>query len=304
MPARRRASAADPLVLHPPVEVMRPRAELVLPGEGAFPGGTQYSVKLDGFRAVVFVSADRSVVLQSRSGRNLAGEFPEIASAAGHVLPAGAVVDGEIVAYREGRIAFTELLRTRAARARAGVTTAFVAFDLLAMPGVDMRARPLAQRWEALLEALAGAGPVVQPVMATMDRAEALVWYERLADVGVEGIVARGLGTSYRPTLGRSGWVKVRHADTTDAELVAVVGAGRPRHVLVRLPGREVVGVSSQLDRDQQDQVIDVVEGRLRPPVEAPGWGVVRWLERPLRVEVRVGSGRHGTVRFVRVRGE
>src|SRR3954453_6778171 len=63
---------------------------------GALPTGDDwaYEPKLDGFRAIAFVDGD-DVELQSRNGKPLTRDFPEVAAP----LPAGRyVLDGEIVA--------------------------------------------------------------------------------------------------------------------------------------------------------------------------------------------------------------
>lgn len=265
------------------------------------PGGTQYSIKLDGFRAVAFVSHE--VVLQSRSGRNLATEFPELAEAITAALPAGSVVDGEIVAYRGGRMVFEELLRSHAARVRDQVPVSFIAFDVLATPDRgDIRGLPLSERWDLLGDLLGGAGPQVQRVLATTSLAEARVWYEQLQPVGVEGIVARSLSSTYRVPSGRA-WMKVRHTETVDAQLVGIIGSpAYPRTVLVRLPDGTQAATSPQLLRMQSRQVAEAVAGRLTRATADPEHNIVHWLTTPLPVEVQVGTGRHGTVRFVRLR--
>jgi hypothetical protein len=53
----------------------------------------------------------------------------------------------------------------------------------------------------------------------------------------MEGLVLKRAESLYVP--GRTKWVKVRHAETVDANLVAVVGpADRPTHLVVPLTGR------------------------------------------------------------------
>jgi ATP-dependent DNA ligase len=278
-----------PVTLQPPVAVLRPVAARTIPAERALPGGVQYTVKLDGFRCVAFRLEDR-VYLQSRSGRDLGREFPQVASAVAE-LPAGTVLDGEICAAQDGRFEFEQLLRTPAGRTAAIV---YVAFDLLAVPGRLLLDEPLSERWRMLEDVVDAAGPLVQLAMATTDRTEAATWYETLVPAGVEGIVAKGLADPYRHGVR---WVKTRHAETIDARVVAVRGpARRPRAVEVELPdGR--VAATSRLDAVQARSLGRALADHVPDP-EATGR---REVHGPL-VEVRAGSGRHGTVRFVRVR--
>lgn len=291
------------MVLRPPVEVVRPRRVDSVPHEDAMPGGVQYSVKLDGFRALAFSLPAGRAVLQSRSGRDLARDFPTLANAAAR-LPDGTVLDGEICAWVEGRLAFEQLLRSRTAREAAGIPLAYIAFDLLALPGRDLRNRPLSERWSLLQEALEGSHPLIQTVLATTDRGIAYGWYEGLVEAGVEGLVCRALASRYRPREARA-WVKVRHTDTLDASVVAVVGPPtRPQAVVVETPegGRWVT--TPRLDALQARQVAEVVADRLGPPEADPELGRVYPVTEPVLAEVVTESGRQATMRFLRIRGE
>ncbi|MGW0118407.1 ATP-dependent DNA ligase [Streptomyces sp. NPDC003327] len=291
-------------MLLPPVEVMRPRSADAIPPQAAPPHDLQYSLKLDGFRALAFVLDGGRVVLQSRSHRDLAPEFPEITGPLAAQLPPGTVLDGELCAYRDGRLSFTDLLRSRADRARTGVPVSYIAFDLLAMPGRDLRALPLRDRWELLGAVLRDAEPPLQRVLATSDEATAREWFRELRAAGVEGIVAKALGSPYRPG-GTWAWRKVRHADTLDGMLLGLVGPpDRPRALLVRLPDGSTVPTSPRLTPAQSREVAESVRGRLGELVTDPEHGPVRLLDRPLPVELRQVSGRHGTPAYVRVRGD
>lgn len=150
---------APAVALRPPVDVMRPQAVEEIPEQTGTPESLQYSLKLDGFRALAFVLEGGRVFLQSRSQRDLAREFPEIAAYLGEHLPAGTVLDGELCAYRDGRLSFTDLLRSHADRERSGIPVSYVAFDILAVPGRDVRALPLKKRWELLGAALRNSRP-------------------------------------------------------------------------------------------------------------------------------------------------
>ncbi|MEU3687052.1 ATP-dependent DNA ligase [Streptomyces narbonensis] len=298
------AGAGAGAVLLPPVDVMRPRAADEIPGQAEPPRELQYSLKLDGFRALAFVLDDGKVVLQSRSRRDLAPEFPEIAAHLRDQLPAGIVLDGELCAYRDGRLSFTDLLRSHGDRVRTGVPVSYIAFDLLAVPGRDVRALPLRDRWELLGTALREAEPPLQRVLATLDEETARGWFRDLRAAGVEGIVAKSLGSAYRAG-GTWAWRKVRHADTSDGVLLGVTGPPeRPRDLLVRLPDGRTVTTTPRLTPAQSRQVGALVADRAGALTEDPEHGPVRWVDPPLPVELRRLAGRHENVAFVRVRSE
>ncbi|NEB82509.1 ATP-dependent DNA ligase, partial [Streptomyces sp. SID14478] len=66
--------------------------EALPPGDG-----WAFEPKFDGHRMVVFRDAE-DVVLQARSGRLVARAFPDLVAAA-RALPAGTVLDGEVVVW-------------------------------------------------------------------------------------------------------------------------------------------------------------------------------------------------------------
>lgn len=301
-PARTASAAGSTHTLEPPLPVMRPKAVREVPAEDALPGGTQYSIKLDGWRALAFARGDAPAVLQSRSGRDLGPDFPGIAAAVAG-LPEGVVLDGELCAWHEGRFAFGQLVRSSRARARDAVQVSYVAFDLLAVPERDVRALPLRDRWDLLHTLLADAEPPLQLVMATNDRAEALSWREALAPTGVEGLVAKGLDTAYRPQL-RRGWLKIRDADTVDATVIGFTGSPRrPRALLTRLTDGTEALTSPQLDARQATEVAEAAAHRTHEVVDHPEHGRLYPTD-PLPAEVLRDPGRTPYVRFIRLRGD
>lgn len=115
--------------------------------------------KWDGIR-VQLIRRNGGVALWSRGEERMDGRFPEIETALA-ALPRDAVIDGELLAWREGDAAplpFTAL-QTRIQRRKPGPKTLkdtpvrVLAYDLLELDGQDLREQPLVQR-QALLERL------------------------------------------------------------------------------------------------------------------------------------------------------
>ena len=118
------------------------------------------------------------------------------------------VVDGELVALREGQLDFAALQTTPARRGAVGVNVFLMAFDLLAIGEADLRRLPYRHRRERLEQLLTGAPAAVQLVPMTTDRTAALAWMKpEYSAVGIEGVVAKSLDAPYR---GGREWVKVR----------------------------------------------------------------------------------------------
>ena len=176
-------------MLHPPVTAIRPTSVPALPT--SMPGGILYQVKLDGHRVLAFIDRDE-VVLQARSQRIVTTRFPEILDALATRAP-GTVLDGEVIAWREGAFDFPALAATPKTRQHSGIALSYIAFDLLCDRGQDIRDEPLEARWPKLLTTLDGAPTQLQPVLATRDRTEAELWMKALAPLGMEGLVCKAL---------------------------------------------------------------------------------------------------------------
>jgi ATP-dependent DNA ligase len=216
-------------VLQPPVAPVLARDEREVPE--ADPRWV-YEPKFDGWRAMLFTAAG---VVQSRRNNNLAARFPEIA-VAGREL-GDLVLDGELVALREGRLDFGALTSMPSWREAAGVVIYYIVFDVLADGSHDLRPLPLRERRERLAELLAGARPPLQLTPSTTDRDAALAWMSpELAEIGIEGVVAKDVTATYRA--GRTGsWRKVRQKVVVDAVVVGVAGSvDRPEALLLARP--------------------------------------------------------------------
>ncbi|WP_425950924.1 hypothetical protein [Streptomyces sp. DT73] len=123
------------------------------------PAGWAAEPKWDGYRAQLAVHRGGRVLLRSRQGTDMTGSFPEIRSAALAQLPADTGLDGELVVWEAGRLAFERLQQRLARRGRGASEAAgkwpahYVAFDLLHQGESDLTGWPYRQR-RAALEAL------------------------------------------------------------------------------------------------------------------------------------------------------
>jgi ATP-dependent DNA ligase len=108
-----------------------------------------FEPKVDGWRALAFRSSE-GVYLQSRQQRPLGRYFPDVVGGLLAQVPAGTVLDGELVVIRDGGFDFTALQRrihpssTHAAGRAALAPASFIVFDLLAVGGGACAACPTA----------------------------------------------------------------------------------------------------------------------------------------------------------------
>jgi len=202
-------------VIDPPIEPMLAKLADELPEAGPF----LYEPKWDGFRAIVFRGGSE-LYIQSRDLRPLDRYFPELHDAMVAGMPAGSVLDGEIVIASAHGLDFDALqLRLHPAASRvaklAKVTpSSFVAFDALALDGEDLRGVPQRERRERLERALAGVAPPIYLTPMTRDRAVAAEWLARFEGAGLDGVIVKPEDGVYEP--GKRAMIKVKHARTAD----------------------------------------------------------------------------------------
>ena len=137
-----------------------------------------YEPKWDGFRCIVFRDGD-DVELGSRNEKPLTRYFPELMDPIRASVPDRAVLDGEIVIMGEQGLDFDLLSQrihpaaSRIEKLSSEIPAAFVAFDLLAVDGTDLRDEPFRVRRAALETALANPAPSVFLTPLTRDDAVA-----------------------------------------------------------------------------------------------------------------------------------
>lgn len=165
--------------------------------------GWAFEPKLDGWRAVVHVQ-EGGVTVYSRPGRNMSDSVPQLRELAGAV-PVGTVLDGELVAG-SGRAWSFYRLSPQLSTKRSAVT--FASFDLLALDGRSLVQAPYQER-RRLLSDLTLLGPAWCTVRAWTD-VEVLDLLAACELQGVEGVVAKRLGSPYRPGQRSPDWVKMK----------------------------------------------------------------------------------------------
>jgi len=204
---------ADP-AYEPLPAAMRPMLARLgeLPRDDA---GWAYEIKWDGIRALLWADHG-SVRVESRSGRDITGQYPELRDLGRALGAHEALLDGELVAYDEqGRPSFERLQQRMglapgaAVRRRMGdVPVAYAIFDLLHLDGHSTLALPYRDR-RALLAKLALDGPAWQMPAHHAGDGAAMLAASRAR--GLEGIVAKRLDSPYEPGRRGGAWVKVKN---------------------------------------------------------------------------------------------
>lgn len=201
--------------MQPPIEPMLAKLSESIPTTDGF----LFEPKWDGFRAIVFRSRD-NVYIQSRDLKPLDRYFPELHDALIERLPAGCVIDGEIVIATDQGLDFDSLqLRlhpaaSRVAKLALAMPSSFVGFDLLAVNGESIMDRPQRERRAQLESLLATVTPPVHLTPMTRDRIVAAEWLQRFEGAGLDGVMAKLEEATYQP--GKRAMLKIKHARTAD----------------------------------------------------------------------------------------
>lgn len=194
--------------------------------------------KLDGIRAQIHCSPDRAEIF-SRDLKRVTATFPEIAAAATK-LGRDAVLDGEILAWENGRaLSFFELQK-RLGRREADlflgeqIPVACTVFDILRLDGQSLLGLPLSERRKRL-ESIAWVPPFQPaPVIAAATPAEVETAFGLARARNNEGLMAKDPDSLYTPGSRGLAWIKLKKEFATlDVVVVAAeYGHGRRSKVL------------------------------------------------------------------------
>src|SRR5437588_2690035 len=194
--------------------------------------------KYDGIRGQLHKEGER-IVLYSRDLNDVTGAFPEVVDAAGK-LPHDVLLDGEILAFRDGRVRpFFELQhrlgrKVVSAQLLQDVPVTFVAFDLLYLDSRDLLTEPLRER-RRLLEGLSLPSPfMLAYLIRATDAAQLDQIFEAARARNNEGLMVKDPESRYTPGRRGLGWLKLKKAlATLDVVVTGVeVGHGKRKNVL------------------------------------------------------------------------
>jgi ATP-dependent DNA ligase len=129
-------------------------------------------------------------------------------------------VDGEIVIVQPHGLDFDVLqmrlhpAASRVAKLAVETPASFVAFDLIALDGRDLRPLPQRERRALLERALGDVHAPLHVTPLTHDQAVAAEWLAHFEGAGLDGVIAKPTGGSYQP--GKRVMIKVKHARTAE----------------------------------------------------------------------------------------
>lgn len=252
-----------------------------------------YEVKYDGYRTLAFVDGGE-VRLQSTKGLDVTAMYPELAGFAADVHAGSAIVDGELcVLDEQGRPRFELMQR------HAGPAVLFV-FDVLRVEEHDTIGLAYEDRRRLLDQLVEPGGNWAVSSYRVGGGPELLA---ATGDQGLEGIMAKRLGSAYLPGKRSPNWRKVKHRRRLDVVIGGfTVGQGNRASsfgsLLVGRPTDEGLVFAGGVGTGFDQRRLDELSGRLRslttdtcPFTELPPPSYRRnatWVEPVLRATVEI----------------
>ncbi|SEJ76639.1 ATP-dependent DNA ligase LigD phosphoesterase module /ATP-dependent DNA ligase LigD polymerase module [Sphingomonas sp. OV641] len=254
--------------------------------------GWMHEMKYDGYRALIAVGGGTAKVY-TRNGLDWTDKFAAIAAAAAQLDVGNALVDGEIVAFKDGRPDFSTLKNAIS----AGGDMTFFAFDLLELDGEDLRTLPNVQRKERL-RALVPGSDRLQFSEHVIGAGETLL--ERMCQEGLEGVVSKQVDAPYRASRTKA-WLKIKCTRRQEFVIVGWTTSDKARGFRslllgvhedgkLRYAGKVGTGFSNQLMLELGEKLAKLE--RKTPTVEVPknlGRAAVRnarWVSPKLVAEI------------------
>ena len=186
--------------------------------------------KYDGIRAHAHKAGAR-VALFSRTLDDVTAQFPEIAESLARV-PGSFLLDGEVLAWRDGRPeSFFRLQRRLGRKAPAPEVlaefpAAFMAYDCLAREDRPLFEEAWTERRRQLEAVAAGGGLLVSPVFRAETPAELDRLFDEARARGNEGLMCKRLDSTYQAGKRGRAWRKYKKALATLDVVVTAVQQG------------------------------------------------------------------------------
>lgn len=204
-----------------------PKPMLATLTDGAFDDPEwAFEPKWDGIRAVAVCGTDTSLI--SRNGRDVTAGYPELKTLHDRLVALEAMIDGEIVAFHEGKPSFQHLQQRmhvrdprRVERLAASIPVVFMAFDIFFLDGEDLTKAPLRERRLRLEETVVPSDILqISPVV----EGAGVALFEAAKEQELEGIVAKRLDSAYEAGKRSRSWLKVKLVFDADVVVAGWTG--------------------------------------------------------------------------------
>jgi ATP-dependent DNA ligase len=175
-----------------------------------------FEVKWDGTRVLALVEQD-GCRLVNRHRADVTDRYPDLGFLS--TLPAGTVLDGEVVVLQNGKPSFGLLLSRNQVRAPLKIQilarilpVTYVVFDLLYERYESLLAQPLGTRRKRLEKLIQGcAHPRLVFSQGVVGPGKA--FFAEICRQGLEGMMVKRLISRYRPGRRSDAWIKIKQEE-------------------------------------------------------------------------------------------
>ncbi len=181
-------------------------------------GLASFEYKLDGIRIQVHKKGDQ-VRIYSRTLNDITGELPTVVDISRILDMNEVVLDGEAIVMTSGG----RPLRFQETMKGLGSAVPFF-FDILYIDGTSLLDQPYSARTKLLPEAHR------PPHMITADANAAKSFFDAAIAAGQEGLMAKGLESTYEAGRRGGAWFKIKQANTLDLVVLAAEWGHGRRH--------------------------------------------------------------------------
>ncbi|QUL98890.1 MAG: ATP-dependent DNA ligase [Candidatus Fermentithermobacillus carboniphilus] len=250
-----------------------------------------FEVKWDGYRCLAYLTPHR-VYLRSRNGLALLPRFPVLVTLSSNLAgeTTRALIDGEIVAFHDGKVDFS-YLKTQP----EGVT--FVAFDILYVDERPLFAVPLCRRREILKTVVREGGRLIFSEAVPENGTAVFRWVK---EQGLEGMMAKRKDSLYHPGERTRDWLKIKNTREGEFWVVGYLPSpGRRIGSLVLAQPEDgkfhILGrVSSGLDHGLEEVLLSILgqglpgpDPRIQEKLKRSEAQKVRWVKPYFGVSVQ-----------------
>jgi len=279
-----------------PIVPFEPVTTEEIPAEGDWIA----QVKWDGVRVLTYFDGEE-VRLFNRKLNERTAHYPELAEISRYTRAKSVILDGEIIALRNGKPSFYEVMKrdgirnlSKVDQVQKRVPITYMVFDILYADGEWLVSLPLKERQERLQDLVIPQEDV--QVVGNVDDGAAL--FEVMEEKGMEGIVLKDLSSAYAIGGKDARWMKKK----CYRDVIAVVGGVTFRGNIVNslllglfdASGRLVyighagTGKLTQNDWRKLTEIVPIIQQPHMPFREKPSrFSHAVWVKPVLTVKVR-----------------
>lgn len=181
--------------------------------------GWLFEIKWDGYRAIAEVNP-KGVRLYSRNGLSFLRLYPSVAEELKKIREE-IILDGEIVVLNQDNK--PDFQKLQQYDNHPSLPIVFYVFDCLSYKGKSITNLPLVDRKKIAQKAL-GKSKIVR--YADHVEAQGVAFFSKVADMDLEGIIAKRASSLYHPEKRSRDWLKIKNHNTQEA---VITGFTAPR---------------------------------------------------------------------------